>query len=209
MVAVEFPQPFDEEFVTQPQAQHVKQHQCLAVAHRLGGGAVAGAEPGERKVLPLAHVVGELLQRVPPVLRPLAALLLEQMVGEVGGQPLGPVAAVVVGVDAVAPPVVQDLVGIGAVQDERQPDHLRPEQGERGHAEAGLPEVLHQGELGIGVAPDQFFVHGEIAAGHIQVPVGQRLVRGAQPDFGIDPSGRAPIAGKACGDEVDLLLRFG
>ena len=93
--------------------EHVEDHQRLPVADRLGRGAVARAELGEREVAPVAHVAAVLLQRVAAVLLALPPLLLDQVVGQVGGQPLAPVPARVVDEDRVAPPVVEDLVRVG------------------------------------------------------------------------------------------------
>ena len=71
----------------------MEDHRRLAVADRRGRAGVARAERGEGEVVARPHVVGVLLEQVAPVLGPLALLLLAQVVGEVGGQPLAPVAA--------------------------------------------------------------------------------------------------------------------
>ena len=94
-------------------AQHVKQHQCLAVAYRLGACTVAATEVAEWKVILAADMVGVFLQGIAPVLDAAASLFLDQVIGKVTGEALGPVATIVVDKYAIAPPVVQDLVRIG------------------------------------------------------------------------------------------------
>src|SRR5258708_13310888 len=89
----------------------------------------------------------------------LAALFSNEVVGEIGGQTLAPVAASKVDEYAVAPPVVQQLLGVGRMQDERKPDDLLAQEREGRHAVARLPEVLHQPELGIRIRPDKPPVH--------------------------------------------------
>jgi hypothetical protein len=155
VVLVEAANAGKEGGVPQPAAQHVEGHQGLAVAHGLARLAVAAAEFGEGEVPFRRYMVGVTLQAVAPVVGPMPRLFLEQVVGEVGGEPLGPVALGVVDIDAVAPPVMQDFVGKGAVDDEGEADDPAAQQGEGGHAVAALPEALHQGELGVGVGADE------------------------------------------------------
>src|SRR5262245_50417378 len=88
------------------------------------------------------------------MLRALPALLGDQMVGKIGGEALAPVSAPI-DKNAIAPPVVQELVRIGRMQNERKPDDLLAQQRERGHAVAGLPEILDQRKFGIGIRAKQ------------------------------------------------------
>ncbi len=73
----------------------------------------------------------------------LVALFRDEVVGEIGGQSLAPVPACKVDEYAVAPPVVQELMRVGRMQDERKPDDLLAQEREGRHAVSGLPEVLH------------------------------------------------------------------
>ena len=91
----------------------MEQHQALVVADRLAGSGVAGAEFGERKVAPAPHMIGILLQTAAAVLGTESALLLNQVIGQVTGQALGPVTAVIVDIDTVAPPVMENFMGVG------------------------------------------------------------------------------------------------
>ncbi len=90
----------------------MKQHQGLAIPHRLAGTIVASAEIAQREVFPGRYIFTIHLQGVPTVLAPFALLFLKIVIGQVGGQPLAPVARLLVHVDRVAPPVVQDLVRV-------------------------------------------------------------------------------------------------
>ena len=91
-VAIEAGQELAEVLVADGAAQRVEAHHRASVADRLGRRAVAAAELHEREVLRRRHVVAVLLQRRAAVLGVLAALLLHQVIGEVGGEPLAPVA---------------------------------------------------------------------------------------------------------------------
>ena len=110
---------------------------------------------------------------------------------------------------------------VGGGQDERHADHLRPEQGERRHAVAGLPEVLDQRELAVGVGTDEPAVHLEVLRRRREIALGERGVVLAQEDLGLD-GGIAGIAGVAgiadrphrpavahqrAADEIDLVHR--
>ena len=91
---------------------------------------MATAKCRQGKVLLLTHVIGIFLQAVAAVIHALPALFLDQVIGQVAGQAFGPVAAGIIDVDPVAPPVMQNLVGIGGMQDERKADDFRAQQGE-------------------------------------------------------------------------------
>ena len=58
------------------------------------------------------------------------------------------VAAVVVDEDRVAPPVVEDLVRVRRVENEREADDARAEQRKGGHAVARVPEFSTTANLG-------------------------------------------------------------
>ena len=64
----------------------------------------------------------------------------------------------VVGVHAVAPPVVQHLVAERRVADERQAQHVDAEVGQRRHAEAGGRRARDDAELAVRIGPDPAFV---------------------------------------------------
>jgi len=51
-------------------------------------------------------------------------LLLIAVVRQVGGQALAPVAAVIVNVDRIAEPLMEDLVAQRGLDDEREPHHI-------------------------------------------------------------------------------------
>ncbi len=162
-------------------------HHRLRVSDRLRGEVLAFTEEPQGRVLPLAHVVEVVLQRGPPVVaRLLGALaLLVEVVGAVGREPLAPVAARVVDEDAVSPPVVEDLVAVGGVEDEGQADHLIAEERERGHSESGLPEVLDEGELRERIGPDPLAVEIEVPLRPVDVAGAGRRV-GVRVGEGLD-----------------------
>ena len=188
-------------------AQHVKQHQRLAVADGLRGVAVAAAKIAQREVAPVGGEAGVALQQLAPVFRPPALRLLDQMVGQIGGEPLRPVARARVHPHPVAPPVVQDLVRQRTVQDEGQAQHARPEQGEAGHAVAGLPAVFDHREARVGVGADQRAVEIEVLPHHRQIAFGQRRIVVEQPGVEGDFAVGAGAAGEATGQQVDVVLR--
>jgi len=188
------------------QAQVVEDQRRLAVANRLADLAVTATELLQRKVPVGLDVVGIGLQQVAAIGCPPALPLAQQVVGEIGGEALAPVAAVFGHVNPVAPPVVQHLVGIGGGQDERQAQDSRSQQGEGGHPVAGLPEVLDQGELGVGVGPDQAAVEVQVFPRGGQVGGGKVRVRTAQPDLGLGCRSRLPVECERGGDEIDVVL---
>ncbi len=104
---------------------------------------------------------------------------------------------------------MQDFVGIGGVQDERQTDHLRAEQGKRRHAVTGLPEILHQGELGVGVRAQQCLIQSQIIVGSVQITLRQGGIRLPQIDLGLHGSVGPGIEMEGRGDQVDVILRVG
>ncbi len=184
-------------------------HQYLAIADCLRRGAVARAKFGQWKIPPVLDEVPVSLQGIAPVLTPLPALLLHQVIRHVGRQALAPVAGVVVDEHRVAPPVVQDLVRIGRREDEREADDLRAEQRERRHAVAGLPEVLDQGELRVGVGADQVPIHLEVLGRRSQVAPRERLVVLVQEHLCGDRSGGFRVLHERAADEIDLIDRTG
>ncbi len=68
---------------------------------------------------------------------------------------------------------MQYLVGKGRVQDKRESDHAGAQQRQRGHAVAGFPEILHQGELVVRVGPDQPRIKTDVVRRRFQVAIGQ------------------------------------
>ena len=207
VVAIEALHPAHESLVADHAAQHVPGHGRLAVADRLRRGVVARAEFREREILADADVVGIGLQRGSAVFIALASLFGNQVVGHVGGQSLAPVARFEVDEDAVAPPVVQQLVRVGGMQDEGEADDLRAEQGERRHAVAGFPEILDQRELRVRVGADQLSVHLKVLGRGFQIAIGERIVLFAQEGHRLDCAGVEFVFGEGGGDDVDFLGR--
>ena len=192
--------------VAQVAAQHVEQHQALAIADGLGRRAVAALKGLEREVLARLNIVRVGLEAVAAVGGPLALPLLEQMIRQVGRQALAPIARPVIDEDAVAPPVMQNLVGIGTLEDEGQANDLGAQQGEGGHAVARLPEILHQGKLGVGVGADEVAVEGQVIRRGVEIALGQLRVRVAQIDLGLAVGRRLAIGDEGGGDEIDVIL---
>ena len=206
-VAVEAREELPERVVAQRPAEGVEPHERAAVAHRFGGRAVTAAELGEREVLRGRDVVAVLLQRRAAVDRGLAALLLQQVVGQVGREPLGPVAARLVHEHRVAPPVVQDLVRVRRGEDEREADDLRAEQRERRHAVSGLPEILDEREFPVRIRPDELAVHLEVLRRRGEVLRAQRRIGLVQVDLRLDGAGRLGRQVQGPADDVDLVDR--
>ena len=207
VVAVERLQALDELRVAELLAQHVEDHGGPPVADGFGDGVMAAHEARQREVVLRRDVVRDPLQDGAAMVGTLAALLGDEMVGEVGGQPLAPVAAREVDEDAVAPPVVQQFMRIRSVQDERKPDDLLAQQREGRHAVAGLPKILHQGELGIRIGPKEAAIHLEVLRRGVEVTVRQRLVGLAQERHGLHGAGVLGIFGEWRGDQVHLFGR--
>ena len=105
--------PLLEGVITDAAANHVPQHQALTVSHRLGGTRVATTKLSQRKIEALLNIGSELLQHIASVLGPPALTFLHQVIGEIGGESFAPVAARIIDVHRVPPPVVEDLVRIG------------------------------------------------------------------------------------------------
>src|SRR5215471_9380316 len=101
----------------------------------------------------------------------LATLLGNEVIGQIGGQAFAPVAAGKVDEYTVAPPVVQEFMRVGRMQDEWKPDDLLAQEREGRHAVAGLPEVLHQRELGIRIRAEKAAVHLKVLRGRIEIAV--------------------------------------
>jgi hypothetical protein len=206
-ITVEPRNPLAKRVVSDRQAQHVIRHQRLAVADRLSRGALARAERGEREVAAVLDVVAVLLQRRAAVLVAGPPLLGDEVVRHVGRQSLAPVTGTIVDEDRIPPPVVEDFVRVGRVDDEREPDDLAAEQRECGHAVARLPEVLDEGELPVGVRPDELTVHLEVLRRRCQVLRRRRVVSVMQVDERLDRTGDVAPDVQRAADEVDLVHR--
>ena len=141
------------------------------------------------------------------MLRPLPALLGEQMVGEIGGQTLAPVSACRSDENAVAPPIVQQFVRIGRGQNKRKPDDLLAQQRKRRHAVAGFPKILHKGEFGIRVRAQKIAIHIQILRRGVEITLRQRRIGFAQERVGFHRAGVLGIFRKGCGDEMHLFGR--
>src|SRR5690606_5242692 len=148
-VAIELPEPVPERVVAESAAHLMEDHHRLGIADRLRGEVVSFPESRQRDVFAFRDVVEIALERVPSILarRLGTLLLLVRVIRAVGGETFTPVAFLDVHEDAVSPPIVQDLVPVRGVEDERESDDAIAEEGERRHPEPGLPEILDQSEL--------------------------------------------------------------
>ena len=84
-------------------------------------------------------------------------------------------------------------------------NHLGPEQREGGHAVAGLPEVLDQGEFSVRIGSDQAAVHFQVLRGGIEVFAGQRLIGFAQQHECLHCAGRIGVADQRTAHNIDLF----
>ena len=209
IVGVQPPQAFEKQLVAEFDPQHVPEHEGLAIAHRLRCRRAARGELGQREIGFLGDIIAIARQHVLAVFGAAAVHFAEQVVGQIGRQPFAPVAAFVVWINAVAPPVVQQFMGVGRFEDEGETDHPGAEQGERGHAVAGFPEVLHQRELGEGIFAEQGLVKLQIAFGGVEIADRQIGIGRAQVGQGFDVAGHLRILGELRGDQMDFLHRVG
>ena len=184
-------------------------HGGLAVADGFRDGIVAALKARQREVVLGRDVVRDPLQDGATMVGTLAALFGDEMVGKIGGQTLAPVAARKVDEYAVAPPVVQQFMRVRRMQDERKPDDLLAQQREGRHAVAGLPEVLHQSELGIGIRAQKAAIHLEVLRRRIEVTVGQRLIGLAQERHRFHRACIPGIFSEGRGNQMHLLGRRG
>ena len=168
-------EPFQEGFFTDMPPNHVPEHQALAVAHRLGRRGGPAAELHQREVRTSGDI-RELLEGRATVERVLRPMFCEEMIGHIGREPLGPVATVFGHRRRVAPPSVEDLVGIAAREHPGKADDLGTEQGEPGHSVACIPEVLDEGETFEGVGREHRFVEEEGALRRGRVAIGEARV---------------------------------
>ena len=209
VVAVELLQRLDELRVADLLAQHVADHGGLAVADGFRDGIVAALKTRQREVVLRRDVVRDPLQDGATMVGTLAALFSDEVVGEIGGQTLAPVPARKVDEYAVAPPVVQQFMRVRRMQDERKPDDLLAQERERRHAVAGLPEVLHQGELGIGIRAQKAAIHLKVLRRRFEVTVCQRLIGLAQERHRFHRARIPGIFGEWRGNQMHLLGRRG
>ncbi len=92
-------------------------------------------------------------------------------------------------------------------QDEREAHDLAAEQRERRHAVAGLPEVLDERELRVGVGPEQLRIHRDVGAGRVEVLRGQSVVALSKERNGLDAVDNLLRLDPRSGDEPDFFLR--
>ena len=207
VVPVELLEGAPEIVVADLNAKHVPHHCCLAVADGRRRCVGAGQELAQRELVVVGHVVGIALQRRAPVVIARTALLGDQVVGHVRRQPFTPVAGVEVDKDTVAPPVVEQLVRVGRVQDEREADYLWSEQCERWHAVARFPEVLHEGELGVGVGPNEVLVHLHVLGGCLEVLVGEAIILVTQKGHSDNVADRVLVLDELRSNHEDFFRR--
>ena len=207
IIAVETPQTRHEPCIADALAQHVPYHRALAIADSLGRCIVAGAEFTQWKIILRGHVVRHALQDIATVGTALAPLFLHQVIGQVGGEAFAPIPAANVDEDPVAPPIVQEFVGIRRGQNEWETDDLLTQQGEARHAVACFPKIFHQCELTVRIRTQQRVVHLQILRGRVQIAGGERLIRGPQERISFDRPGGSFELGKYRRDQVHLLRR--
>ena len=147
---------------------------------------MAGLKLSQWKIPDFRHIVRIFLENGQTVFRPAIPLFLDEMIGKIGRQPLCPVALLILRKDAVSPPVVKDLMGIGRMEDKREADDLRSQEGKRGHSKTRLPEVFHKGEFSVGIGTDELLVHGQVSNGCSKVSFGKLIVRRAQENLGFN-----------------------
>ncbi len=170
---------------------------------------MAALKTRQREVILGRDVVRDLLQDGATMIGALAALLSDKMVGEISGQTLAPVPARKVDEYAVAPPVVQQFMRVRRMQDERKPDDLIAQEREGRHAVAGLPEVLHQGELGIGIRTQEAAIHLKVLRRRIEITVCQCLIGLAQEGKRFHRARSLGIFGEWRGNQMHLFGRCG
>jgi len=155
--------------------------------------------------VPLTNIVTVFLERIAPIFNAASALLLDQMVSQVDGETFAPVAAFIVDENRIAPPVVQYFMRIRGVQDKREADHLRSQQGERRHAVAGFPEIFNQGEFFVRIPPDQLPVHFDIAGGSVEIFSGQRFITLMKIDQNLNRAGRVAFNDQRTTEKIHLF----
>ena len=159
-------------------AQHDEQHRRLAVAHRRPGTMRARSKIAQRRLV--ARRQGQ------RITQPGQAHLgggrrgfrfLVGIVGHEGGQPFGPVAARIIDIDAIAPPVVQDLVAERGLADERQAQDSLAKIGQGRHPEPGRQGAGDNGKLAVRVVADFLAVTLDITLRIVKVGLGQPRFR--------------------------------
>ena len=209
VLTVELPQRPNELRVADLLAQHVPDHGGLPVADGFGDGIMAALETRGRKVILRRDVVRDPLQDRTAMIGALAALFSDEMVGEIGGQTLTPVPARKVDEYAITPPVVQQFMGVRRVQNKRKPDDLLAQEREGRHAVARLPEILHQGELGIGIRAQKAPIHIQVLRRRLEVTIRQRLIGRAQKGQRFHRARIPGIFREWRGNQMHLLGRRG
>ena len=184
----------------------MKKHKGLSVSDGLAHRSVAAPEVAQGQVATGGDIVVVLLEHRAAMLTALAPLLLHEVIGEVGRKALSPVPLFVVDEDTVAPPVVEYLVGIGGVKNEGKAYDLRTEKSEGWHAVAGLPEILDESELPVGIGPEESGVHAYVLQRGVEIAPGQCVVGLPEEYHGLDSRGRPEVFREEPGDKVDLVL---
>ena len=170
----EFADALGEDGGTDAIAQHQEEHRRLPVAQRRPGDAGPRTELAQagRRVAGNGRAVAQ-----PAEAHGLGGSrrfrLLVGIVGHEGGQPLGPVAALVIDVDAVAPPVVEDFVSERGLADEGQAQDVGAEVGQGRHPEAGGQRAGDDRELGERIGADFAAVAGDVGGRIIEIALGQ------------------------------------
>ena len=82
---------------------------------------------------------------------------------EVGGQPFSPVALVIVNVDKVPEPLVEDLVTQGGLRNEGKPDNVPAEQGKGGHGITRGKYIFDDGESLVRIGAEHLSVEFQVS----------------------------------------------
>ena len=141
--------------------QHVEDHRCFLVADGVVLLVGFPPEPSDRVVRVRTHVDRIPQQHHPALLARLfgcSGQLVIVIVGQVGGQPLHPVARPRVVEHPVPEPRMHDLVAEGEGLDVMPLHDPAPQQSERRHPQPAGEEILHHGELREGIGAQQLRV---------------------------------------------------
>ncbi len=170
------PQTRPERLVSHPLACHMKNHGGLAVPDRLLRRRGTADEFRQWEIFLRRHQDGVVTQNLQPVLASFfrSLLFFVQVIGDIGGQPLGPVAPGVVHPYPVSPPGMSDLVPQAGPDDERELHHRAAQKSPGGEAVAGGKKIFRHGELGKGIKAKQVavkfkivFCRGQVGAGEL------------------------------------------
>src|SRR5271157_1045841 len=161
--ADEVSEGFQKNVVAKAFLEHVEYHRSLAVPDRLRRVICPAPEVSQWKLVSLMHVTLIINEEGLSVSSAGVLLLLKKMIGQVGGQPLSPIALCVVDVDKIPEPLMEDLVTQRSLRYEGQPDNLLAEQCEGGHRVTCGKYVLDDGESLVRVRSEHISIKFQIS----------------------------------------------